>query len=471
MNMVFLDLEASGASTSFDCVLEIYAKLVDDEFNTLDEFHGRSKLKEGVIPNLTAVMEVCKISPDTLRNTNTSNFQLILDAENKFKSWGKAIYFGHNAVNYDFEVIRKWLFKSLKKPYLTNTNGNKQGDVLNIIRSAKLIDDKIIKTKISEKGNPIFKLDTLIPRKDSHGAKSDTIACESLGKLVYQKNKNLWNSYLNTLSRESAENFVKSEKVFCSHEWFYGRLRSYAVSHIGFHKVYRWGLAWDLSLAPQDFFDLNDIDLKKILSKPPKPVRTIRTNKSIVLLKGEYALENEVYKKIGIETLKSRADALQKNEKFRNRILDIIEETALEKQNLKQDKPNLMPEETIYDGKFADKKDEKLMEEFHKASWEEKIKFIGKFNADKYNHFAAHICYEEREDLLQSSSKSIYKMVKEDISRRILSDKNENWTTVGDFMKQIDDARAKYENEPEKLKLLEEYNDLVMDIQKKYEAA
>ena len=42
MNMVFLDLEASGASTSFDCVLEIYAKLVDDEFNTLDEFHGRS---------------------------------------------------------------------------------------------------------------------------------------------------------------------------------------------------------------------------------------------------------------------------------------------------------------------------------------------------------------------------------------------------------------------------------------------
>ena len=62
-------------------------------------------------------------------------------------------------------------------------------------------------------------------------------------------------------------------------------------------------------------------------------------------------------------------------------------------------------------------------------------------------------------------------MVKEDISRRFFSDKNENWTTFGDFMKQIDDARAKYENEPEKLKLLEEYNDLVMDIQKKYEAA
>ena len=134
MNYVFFDLEASGASTSFDSVLEIYAKLVDEEFNELDDFHGRARLTEGVIPNLTAVMEVCKISADTLTNTNKSNFQLLLDAEKKFKSWGKVIFFGYNSTNYDIEVIRKWLFKSLKKPYLTNTNGNKQGDILNIIR-------------------------------------------------------------------------------------------------------------------------------------------------------------------------------------------------------------------------------------------------------------------------------------------------------------------------------------------------
>ena len=74
-------------------------------------------------------------------------------------------------------------------------------------------------------------------------------------------------------------------------------------------------------------------------------------------------------------------------------------------------------------------------------------------------------------ELLQSISKSTYKNVRSDIAKRIFSDKNENWTTIGDFMKQIDDSRAKYENDPEKLKLLEEYNDLVMDIQKKYEVA
>lgn len=471
MNYVFLDLEASGASTAFDSVLEIYAKLVDDQFNELDEFHGRARLKEGVVPNLTAVMEVCKISANTLKNTNTSNFQLLVDAEKKFKSWGKAIYFGYNSTNYDIEVIRKWLFKSLKKPYLTNTNGNKQGDILNIIRAAKLIDDKIIKTQLSEKKNPIFKLDLLLPRKDSHGAKSDTIACESLGKLVYSKNRDLWDSYLNTLSREGAENFIKKEKVFCNTEWFYGRLRTFAVSLIGFHKVYRWGIAWDLAQAPEDYFNLDKNDLKTALKKTPKVARTVRTNKSIVLLNAKYALANEVYKTIGLEKLISRANTLQSNPEFKQRILDILEEEANEKVALKEDKPNLQPEETIYNGKFADKKDEKLMEDFHNSSWEDRIKFIGKFDDNKYNYFAAHICYEERPDLLESTSNSVYKNVRRDIAKRIFSDKNENWTTIGDFMKQIDDSRAKYENDSKKLKLLEEYNDLVMDIQKKYESA
>ncbi len=330
---------------------------------------------------------------------------------------------------------------------------------------------KSSKHNYQKKKNPIFKLDLLLPRKDSHGAKSDTIACESLGKLVYSKNRDLWDSYLNTLSREGAENFIKKEKVFCNTEWFYGRLRTFAVSLIGFHKVYRWGIAWDLAQAPEDYFNLDKNDLKTALKKTPKVARTVRTNKSIVLLNAKYALANEVYKTIGLEKLISRANTLQSNPEFKQRILDILEEEANEKVALKEDKPNLQPEETIYNGKFADKKDEKLMEDFHNSSWEDRIKFIGKFDDNKYNYFAAHICYEERPDLLESTSNSVYKNVRRDIAKRIFSDKNENWTTIGDFMKQIDDSRAKYENDSKKLKLLEEYNDLVMDIQKKYESA
>ena len=111
------------------------------------------------------------------------------------------------------------------------------------------------------------------------------------------------------------------------------------------------------------------------------------------------------------------------------------------------------------------------MEKFHTSDWKNKIKLIGSFEQDKYNFFAAHICHAERPDILQSTSERIYKDVRRDIAKRIFSDKNENWTTVGDFMKQIDDARAKYENDSKKLALLEDYNTLVMDIQKKYEAA
>ena len=50
MNYVIFDLEASGASTSFDSVLEIYAKLVDDEFNELDETNELNEINDIPLP-------------------------------------------------------------------------------------------------------------------------------------------------------------------------------------------------------------------------------------------------------------------------------------------------------------------------------------------------------------------------------------------------------------------------------------
>ena len=75
----------------------------------------------------------------------------------------------------------------------------------------------------------------------------------------------------------------------------------FAVSLIGFHKVWKWGVAWDLSQSPEDYFNLSKNDLKAALKKAPKATRMVRTNKSLVLLKSEHALTNEVYKKIGLQ--------------------------------------------------------------------------------------------------------------------------------------------------------------------------
>ena len=79
-------------------------------------------------------------------------FQAVSIMESTLRKWGPAIYWTYGGVNFDYEFLRKTWFKALKEPYLTNTNGSKQGDVLHVIRAAKLVKDDIIKTPMSAKG-------------------------------------------------------------------------------------------------------------------------------------------------------------------------------------------------------------------------------------------------------------------------------------------------------------------------------
>ena len=67
----------------------------------------------------------------------------------------------------------------------------------------------------------------------------------------------------------------------------------------------------------------------------------------------------------------------------------------------------------------------------------------------------------------------MFKKIKREIAKRILSYKKEKWWTIPTLFSEIDTLREKYtnENDHEKLKLLDEFNDYAMLIQKKYENA
>ena len=67
----------------------------------------------------------------------------------------------------------------------------------------------------------------------------------------------------------------------------------------------------------------------------------------------------------------------------------------------------------------------------------------------------------------------MYRQIRRKIAERILSDKKEKWWTCKEFYFECDNLREKYTNEKdeEKLKFLDQLNDHVMSIQKKYENA
>ena len=71
--------------------------------------------------------------------------------------------------------------------------------------------------------------------------------------------------------------------------------------------------------------------LSKALDSSPKIIRTVRQNKSPVLLKSDYALNTENYSKIGKDDINRRVKILDDNPKFIELIGSILSDKAKEK--------------------------------------------------------------------------------------------------------------------------------------------
>ena len=110
------------------------------------------------------------------------------------------------------------------------------------------------------------------------------------------------------------------------------------------------------------------------------------------------------------------------------------------------------------------------MEKWHQANWEDKFKLLDKFEDERLVDFGKKIIYQEAPQVLPLN---VSKEIKRGIAKRILSTNKEKWTTCSDFYTECDHFRNEFEKEgnAEKLKFLEEINQFVENIQKKYEAA
>ena len=103
MNYIFFDLATSGSNTSHDSILEAFFMLTNDSFQELDRLGPlRCRLKEGVIPNLNAVL-LNRSTVNLLKNSNMSWYQLVNAIEAKLRQWSPAYIWGYGSVNFDFE--------------------------------------------------------------------------------------------------------------------------------------------------------------------------------------------------------------------------------------------------------------------------------------------------------------------------------------------------------------------------------
>ena len=474
MNLAIWDIESSSAITDFGSIIEIGGILVDENFKEKDRFNLRCRLPEGEIPQAMALI-VNKTSINKLTQVNLSHYQMLGEIEKIFKKWSPAIFLGWSNIGFDDEMLRKEFFKGIRYPYITNASPNKRHDGINIARAAYAVDPNVLQTEINAKNNPVFKLESLsrmngFDSSDAHSALFDaTLTMKILG-LIKKKQPTTWNTFLNTANKSDTETIFKKENIITLNEYFYGKSRLYLCAPLHpkycIHPIYQWGQAVDLRVDVEPLLKMSINEIKIEMKKTPKFLRTIRSNKAPIILGPEYGMKTEPYNAMDPNLIKKRSEIIKNDEKFSMNILTALREIAEEKEQSKSQE-DIYPEESIYT-KFVSNKDTALFPAWHAASWKDKLRLLDKFEDKRLVGFGKKIIFQEAPEVLPTD---ILNTIKRSIAKRILSQSKEKWWTVSTCYSEIDTLRDRYsdENDNEKLKFLDELNEYVMSVQKKYE--
>ena len=467
-----IDYETSDSRVNFGQVLQAGIVISDDKLNIQSRHELRCRLKPTVIPSIGACL-VHKIPVNILKNSNKSHYEMVLEHYNLIKDNTPSVVMGFNQVAFDIEFYRRMLYKSLiPDVYQTNTNGNRHLDILNVSRAAKFADNDSIQTILNEKNRDSFKLADLstankINNGTSHDAITDCLNSIDLAKIIFKKTNDIWNDALLLTTKKDTENFILKNKIYTSLEYFYGNTHPFLCHHILFHPQYQWSINWDMKVDPEIYLKMDRQTLSKALESSPKIIRTVKCNKSLVLLNSDYAMKTQKYSEIGLEEIYRRVKILDNNPQFIELIGSILSDKAQQKMSM--DQTELLFEETIYFGGFAKEKDKTLMKKFHQVDWKEKVNLIDKFSEERFQYFAKCLIYEESPESLP---KSIFNEINRSFAQRLLSKNKEKWETIPSFYSEVDTLRElKYQDDEEMLELIEQYNQYVMEIESKLESA
>ena len=460
--IIVKDYETSDGRVNFGQIIQAGILITDENLKIKKKHELRCRLKPNVIPSIGASL-VHRSTVDQLKNSNMSHYQMVMEHYKIIKDATKnnpSFITGFNNIAFDLEFTRRMYFKNLIPDiYQTNTNGNSHLDILNVARASKFSNNDAFKTVLTDKGRPSFKLEDLckansIDNGTSHDAITDCLNTISLAEIIFKKTPDIWNAALLTTTKKELE-------------YFYGRSVPFACHHILFHEQYQWSINWDLKVDPTNYLEMDRQSLSKALDSSPKFIRTVRQNKSPVLLKADYALNTDNYSKLGKDEINRRVEILDNNPKFIELIGSILSDKAREKMSM--DQTELLFEETIYAAGFANAKDKALMNKFHEVDWGEKVKLIDKFSEERFQYFAECLIYEESPESLP---KSVYNKIHRSFAQRLLSTNKEKWETTASFFNEVDNLReTKYKDNPEMLEVIEGYNQHVMEIQSKFENA
>ncbi len=441
MDLIFYDFETTGRDPHWDQILQVGATKVSKEFNEIEAFEYRCRLKPGLIPSPFA-LAVNNTDYAKLIKTECSHYELLRKLEEKFIKWSPSIFIGYNSINFDEEFLRHSLFRALLDPYLTSRNNNHRADLLELLRTVDFFFPNTINVPTNEKNRKTFKLDQIAPANAinhlAHDAFGDVMATKKLAQLISKRKPSFWRSFLDGANKSRVYNILSEEKIVFSCQTFYGKTTPISGTFLFNHPVYNFPVLFDLNYDPQDLIELNLKDLRDIYISGQKFLKFVKPNKGPILLKKSQVEDSWFFNSININEFQKRSEVLENASFFKQNLAsmlsDIAEENKQEKE-LSGSQEDIMAEETLYIGGFPSQRDQKLKQQFKNENWSNRYNLCQEFSDKRFSYFGLRLIYEE---CPQTLPLSVRDKIERSVEDQLTSNNKEKWKTCDDFDKEIE---------------------------------
>ena len=214
---IFYDLETTGRgkkenSNSFQTtpkweqILQIAAIVTDNDLEVTNQnMNEFCRPRTSIIAQPGALLTTQQGIRTSLQAKHSS-YELISMINNQFEDWKKEndniVFAGHNLVSFDSAVLEYNLFNNLYFPYIDRKN---RGDTLNLARALYALNPSNIKTPLTNRGNPSFRLEKLaelnnLPVEFAHDAYSDVKTSIALTKFIRDSDPESWSQLSMTMN-------------------------------------------------------------------------------------------------------------------------------------------------------------------------------------------------------------------------------------------------------------------------------
>jgi exodeoxyribonuclease I len=439
MSIVFYDTETTGTGKFYDQILQFAAIRTDADLNESDRFEIRCRLLPHVVP-APGAMRVTGVRASQLSDLSfPSHYEMVRAIRAKLLSWSPALFIGWNSLEFDEDLVRMALYKTLHNPYLTNRDGNSRSDAMRMAQACSLFLPNALTIPVDGEGKMVFKLDHIAPangfaHSHVHDAMGDVEATIFLCRHLIERAPEIWSSFMRFSTKAAVVDYINDEVMFCLSEFYFSKPYSHLVTTIGQNQknMAEW-YVYDLSVDPESLRPLSEAQLAARLNRSPKPLRRLKSNGAPMLCSGEEAPGICHGRECGFAELNRRAESLRVETAFRMRLISAFE-------SIKKEYPaSPHVEQQIYDG-FFEKSDERLMDAFHLAEWSERYAIVERFQDSRLRTIGRQLIHLERHDLLDEAVRREYDLA---VAQRILGRNSETpWLTLPEAIGELEKMLA-----------------------------